>query len=49
MSAEQAAAEVPTGAISQPDEIAAMVLHLTSPAARNITGQAIVIDGGSFA
>lgn len=49
ITAAEAAAEVPTGTISQPDEIAAMVLHLTSPAARNITGQAIVIDGGSFA
>lgn len=49
LSAEQAAQGVPTGAIADPDEIAAMVLHLTTPAARNITGQAIVIDGGSFA
>jgi len=49
ITAQEAAAGVPTGVIAQPDEIAAMVLHLASPAARNITGQAIVIDGGSFA
>ena len=29
----------------QPDEIVAMVSYLTSPAARNISGQAIAIDG----
>jgi NAD(P)-dependent dehydrogenase (short-subunit alcohol dehydrogenase family) len=49
IASQQAAASVPTGAISQPDEIAAMVLYLTGPQARNITGQPIVIDGGSFA
>jgi NAD(P)-dependent dehydrogenase (short-subunit alcohol dehydrogenase family) len=49
ITAAQAAAGMPTGAIVQPDEIAAMVLHLAGPAGRSITGQALVIDGGSFA
>ncbi|QRW21598.1 Enoyl-(Acyl carrier protein) reductase [Rhizoctonia solani] len=35
-----------TGNISSPDEIAGLVSFLVSPAARNITGQAISIDGG---
>ena len=49
ITAEQAAAGTPTGAMAQPDEIAAMVMHLCSPLSRNLTGQAIVMDGGSFA
>ncbi|CAE6416922.1 unnamed protein product [Rhizoctonia solani] len=35
-----------TGNISSPDEIAGLVYFLVSPVARNITGQAISIDGG---
>ena len=32
------------GQLQQPEEIAAMVLYLCSPAARSITGQAIRVD-----
>jgi len=35
-----------TGRLVEPEEIAAMVLHLASDAARSITGQFISIDGG---
>lgn len=42
----QAAAASPTGRITTPDEVAAMTLHLASAAAGNVTGQAIVLDGG---
>lgn len=45
--AEQASAGVPTGAILQPREVADLVLYLASDAARNLTGQALAIDGGS--
>jgi NAD(P)-dependent dehydrogenase (short-subunit alcohol dehydrogenase family) len=50
---EQAAKDVvlpmiPMGRISDPSEIAQLVLFLSSDAASFITGQAIVIDGGGF-
>lgn len=38
--------QLATGKISSPDEIAGLVSFLVSPAAKNITGQAISIDGG---
>jgi 3-oxoacyl-[acyl-carrier protein] reductase len=44
--AEQAAAQVPLGRIAEPDDIADVILFLASPAARYITGQVIVADGG---
>lgn len=44
--AEQAAARVPLGRIGEPDDIADVILFLASPAARYITGQVIVADGG---
>jgi NAD(P)-dependent dehydrogenase (short-subunit alcohol dehydrogenase family) len=51
-SAESARATVlpmiPMGRISDPSEIAQLVLFLSSDAASFITGQAIVIDGGGF-
>jgi NAD(P)-dependent dehydrogenase (short-subunit alcohol dehydrogenase family) len=40
---------VPTGAIVSPDEVAAAVLYLCSEGARNVTGQSLVIDGGTLA
>ncbi|MGK0231626.1 MAG: NAD(P)-dependent dehydrogenase (short-subunit alcohol dehydrogenase family) [Gammaproteobacteria bacterium] len=37
---------IPNGQANTPEEVAALVVFLASPAARNITGQAINIDGG---
>jgi NAD(P)-dependent dehydrogenase (short-subunit alcohol dehydrogenase family) len=47
-SRESAAAHLhtPQGRIVQPDEVAAMCVHLCGDAARSITGQSIRIDGG---
>ena len=39
---------IPMGRISDPGEIAQLVLFLASDAASFITGQAVVIDGGGF-
>ncbi len=49
ISAKDAAAMAPTGRVTQPEEVAAMVLYLASAAAANVTGQALVIDGGGSA
>ena len=38
--------EVPIGRLGRPEEIAAVVLWLCSPAASLIIGQAIAVDGG---
>ena len=40
---------VPTGRLSDPEEIAGMALYLCSEWSENTTGQVIVIDGGSTA
>ena len=40
---------IPMGRISDPPEIAQLVLFLSSDAASFITGQAVVIDGGLVA
>ncbi len=45
----KAAAEVPSGRIAAPEEIAALVLFLADDAAAHINGVAIPIDGGSSA
>ncbi len=42
-----AAAGTPTGRITMPEEVAALVLFLASPAAGNLTGQALALDGGA--
>ena len=38
--------KVPMGRTAEPDEIAAAVVFLASPAARMITGQTLCVDGG---
>jgi 3-oxoacyl-[acyl-carrier protein] reductase len=43
---ELAAQGVPTGAVLQPREVAALILYLASPACAQLTGQAIALDGG---
>jgi 3-oxoacyl-[acyl-carrier protein] reductase len=37
---------IPLGRLASPDDVAAMVTHLVSPAGRYITGQEFVVDGG---
>ena len=43
---EAAARMAPLGRVLAPEEIAGMVAYLASADARNVTGQALVIDGG---
>ena len=38
--------KVPMGRIAEPEEIAAAVIYLASDAARMVTGQTLVVDGG---
>ena len=49
MTAEQAAAGVPTGRIATPYEVAEMVAFLSRAGAGSVTGQALVVDGGALA
>lgn len=42
----KAAEATPLGRIAEPDDIAALIGFLLSPAARHITGQTIAVDGG---
>jgi NAD(P)-dependent dehydrogenase (short-subunit alcohol dehydrogenase family) len=49
MTAEQAAAGVPTGRIAKPTEIADATIWLLRPESRGITGHALPIDGGGLA
>jgi 3-oxoacyl-[acyl-carrier protein] reductase len=44
--AEKAGEFIPMGRIGEPDEIADVVLFLASKAARYMTGQTLVVDGG---
>ncbi len=39
-------ARIPIGRPNEPEDIAAMALFLAGPGGRNITGQAINVDGG---
>lgn len=43
---EQAAAFIPMGRVGEPDDIADVIVFLASPAARYMTGQTVVVDGG---
>ncbi|MDR3534668.1 MAG: SDR family NAD(P)-dependent oxidoreductase [Rhodopila sp.] len=49
ITAEQAAAGVPTGRIASPQEVADATIWLLRPEARSITGHALPIDGGGLA
>ncbi len=49
LSAEDAAAGVPTGRIATPFEVAETVAFLARAGAGSITGQALVVDGGRMA
>ena len=49
ITAEQAAAGVPTGRIATPGEIADAVVWLLRPESRGITGHALPIEGGGLA
>ncbi len=49
ITAEQAAAGVPTGRVALPAEIADAVVWLLRPESRNITGLALPIEGGGLA
>ena len=46
MCKEELTRSIPTGRFTTPDEVAKLCLFLASPAAHNITGQALIIDGG---
>jgi NAD(P)-dependent dehydrogenase (short-subunit alcohol dehydrogenase family) len=39
-------ASIPTGKMNEPEDIAEMVVFLCGPGSKNITGQAINVDGG---
>ncbi|HUN53451.1 MAG TPA: SDR family NAD(P)-dependent oxidoreductase [Candidatus Sulfotelmatobacter sp.] len=44
--AEAAAGFIPMGRLGEPEDIADVILFLASPAARYMTGQVVVVDGG---
>ena len=43
---EQAASFIPMGRVGEPEDIADVILFLASDAARYLTGQTVVVDGG---
>jgi 3-oxoacyl-[acyl-carrier protein] reductase len=43
---EQAAGFIPMGRVGEPEDVADVILFLASDAARYITGQVVVVDGG---
>jgi len=45
---DKATALVPTGRLSDPEEVARLVVFYASDAAANTTGQIFVIDGGGY-
>jgi 3-oxoacyl-[acyl-carrier protein] reductase len=45
---ERTLASIPFGRLGTPEEIADVVLFLASPAARWVTGQTIMVDGGQL-
>jgi NAD(P)-dependent dehydrogenase (short-subunit alcohol dehydrogenase family) len=49
ITAQQAAAGVPTGQIASPEEVADATIWLLRPESRNITGHALPIEGGGLA
>jgi 3-oxoacyl-[acyl-carrier protein] reductase len=40
------AQHIPLGRVGQPEDVADVIVFLASPAARYITGQTIIVDGG---
>lgn len=47
LKAARIASHIPAGALGRPEDIAYAMCFLASPAARYITGQTLVVDGGS--
>jgi 3-oxoacyl-[acyl-carrier protein] reductase len=47
--AKERESRIPLGRMAQPEDVAAMIVFLASKQARQITGQTILVDGGSTA
>lgn len=46
---EQRVRSIPLGRVGTPDDVAAAVVYLASPAARQVTGTCLFVDGGVYA